>query len=176
MRKSDRIRVKIKAGWVILILTGVVFAAVTFVIWGMEARSPHEGGFGLAGLNAVLNGMSGALLVAGYTFIRKRKIQAHKACMLSAFGVSSLFLVTYLIHHYQVGSIPFQGQGWVRILYFFILIPHVILAALVVPMALATIHRGWTGQYKKHVALARWTLPVWLFVCSSGVVVYLMLY
>lgn len=166
----------IKAGWVILVLTMVVFGAVSYVMWGMDSGTGPEGDHRLAAFNAILNGMSGCLLAAGFVFIRKKNIQAHKACMLSAFGISCLFLVTYLIHHYQVGSVPYQGHGWMRTLYFLVLIPHVILAGLVVPLALATIHRGWTAQYQKHVRIARWTLPIWLYVSVSGVLVYLMLY
>ncbi len=116
------------------------------------------------------------LLTVGYACIRQRKVVAHKICMVTAFVVSSLFLVTYLIHHYQVGSVPFSGQGWLRGVYFSLLIPHVVLAALVVPLALTTIHHGWKSRFDKHVRIARWTLPIWLYVSVSGVLVYWMLY
>lgn len=127
-------------------------------------------------LNAVLNSLAGVLLVLGFVFIKQKKVAQHRACMLAAFGVSAVFLVSYLIHHAQVGSVPFKGPAALRPVYFAILIPHVILAAAVVPLALTTIYRGLKGNVQKHKPLARVTLPVWLFVSVSGVVVYLMLY
>jgi uncharacterized membrane protein YozB (DUF420 family) len=130
----------------------------------------------LPAVNAVLNTTSALLLLLGFVFIRQKKIAQHRACMLAAFGVSIVFLVCYLVHHYRVGSVPFRGTGALRVLYFAILVPHVLLAAAVVPMALTTIYRGLKGNVVKHRPLARVTLPVWLFVSVSGVVVYLMLY
>lgn len=127
-------------------------------------------------LNAVLNTASALCLVAGYVFIKRRRIAEHRLAMLSAFVISAVFLVSYLIHHAQVGSVPFQGSGFARVLYFVVLIPHIILAALVVPMAVVTIKRGLGGDIERHRPLARVTLPVWLYVSASGVVVYLMLY
>lgn len=163
--------------WIIAGLTVVVFAAVVLVLFGLGERAPQGAGRStLPEINASLNGLSAILLVTGYVFIRKRKITAHKTCMLTAFALSSLFLITYLIHHYQVGSVPFQSQGWLRIIYFSLLIPHVALAAVVVPLALTTIHRGWKARFDEHVRIARWALPIWLFVSVSGVLVYVMLY
>jgi putative membrane protein len=127
-------------------------------------------------LNAILNSLSGVLLVAGFVFIKQKKIAQHKACMLAAFGVSTAFLISYLIHHWQVGSVPFKGPAGLRPVYFAILIPHVLLAITVVPLALTTISRGLKMNVQKHKPLARVTLPIWLFVSVSGVVVYLMLY
>lgn len=127
-------------------------------------------------LNAVLNSLAGVLLVLGFVFIKQKKIALHRACMLAAFGVSTVFLVSYLIHHARVGSVPFTGPVYLRPIYYAILVPHVLLAAAVVPMALVTISRGLKGNVLKHKPLARVTLPVWLFVSVSGVVVYLMLY
>jgi putative membrane protein len=127
-------------------------------------------------LNAVLNTASALCLVAGYVFIKQRRIPEHRLAMLSAFVISALFLVSYLIHHAQVGSVPFQGTGFTRVLYFVVLIPHIVLAAAVVPMAIVTIKRGLGGDIERHRPLARVTLPVWLYVSASGVVVYLMLY
>jgi uncharacterized membrane protein YozB (DUF420 family) len=118
----------------------------------------------------------GLLLLAGFGFVRQRRLTAHRACMLAAFGLSSVFLVSYLIHHGQVGSVPFRGQGWLRTVYFSLLIPHIVLAAAILPLALFTIYRGWTARIDLHRKVARWTLPVWLFVSFSGVAVYLMLY
>jgi uncharacterized membrane protein YozB (DUF420 family) len=124
----------------------------------------------------VLNGAAALLLLLGFVFIKQKKIAQHRACMLSAFAVSAVFLVCYLVHHARVGSVPFRGTGVLRALYFAILLPHVLLAAAVVPMALVTIYRGLKGNVVKHRPLARVTLPVWLFVSVSGVAVYLMLY
>lgn len=127
-------------------------------------------------LNAILNSLAGLLLVLGFVFIKQKKVAQHRACMLAAFGVSSLFLVSYVIHHWRVGSVPFKGTGALRFVYFAILIPHVLLAISVVPLALTTISRGLKGRVEQHRRIARVTLPVWLFVSVSGVAVYLMLY
>ena len=127
-------------------------------------------------INAALNATSAVLLVTGYVFIRRRNILAHKACMASAFLVSLLFLASYLYYHYHHGATSFPGTGWVRIVYFSILIPHTILAAAIVPLALVTLYRAWRGQFDRHKRIARWTLPIWLFVSVTGVVIYLMLY
>jgi uncharacterized membrane protein YozB (DUF420 family) len=130
----------------------------------------------LPALNAALNATAAVLLVIGYVLIRRRQFRAHRAVMLAAFGVSTLFLVSYLIYHANVGSRPFPGQGAIRIVYFMVLIPHVILAALIVPLALVTLSRGLRERFDRHVAIARWTLPIWLYVSVTGVIVYLMLY
>lgn len=130
----------------------------------------------LPALNAVLNGTAAAFLSAGYVLIRRGRIEAHKRCMLAALGTSAVFLVSYLVYHYNVGSRPFPGQGAVRIVYFAILITHVVLAAAILPLALVTAARGLAGHYERHVRIARWTLPLWLYVSVTGVVIYLMLY
>ncbi len=96
--------------------------------------------------------------------------------MLSAFATSTLFLVSYLTYHYQVGSVPFEGRGWVRSLYFSVLIPHTVLAAAIVPLVLVTLVRALRGKFERHKRIARWTLPLWLYVSVTGVVVYWMLY
>lgn len=127
-------------------------------------------------LNAALNATSAALLLVGYSFIRRRKVTAHKACMVAAFLVSMLFLTCYLYYHYHHGATTFPGTGWVRVLYFSILIPHTILAAAIVPLALVTLYRAWREQFERHRRIARWTLPLWLFVSVTGVVIYWMLY
>ncbi len=127
-------------------------------------------------LNAVLNGTSAVLLAFGYLFIRRKKVNLHKACMVSAFVVSTLFLVSYLIYHYHAGSKPFPGEGWTRPLYFAILISHVILATVTLPLSIVTLGRGLRGRFEKHRSIARWALPIWLYVSVTGVVVYLMLY
>ena len=127
-------------------------------------------------LNATLNATSATLLLLGYFFIRRRRIAAHKTCMVAALLVSTLFFISYLYYHYHHGATPFPGTGWVRTLYFSILIPHTILAVVTVPLALTTVYRAWRGRFERHKRIARWTLPLWLFVCVTGVVVYWMLY
>ena len=127
-------------------------------------------------LNAALNGTSAVLLTLGYLFIRRKKVNLHKACMVSAFVISTLFLVSYLTYHYHAGSKPFPGEGWTRPLYFSILISHVILATVTLPLSIVTLARGVRGRFEKHRSIARWALPIWLYVSVTGVVVYLMLY
>ena len=130
----------------------------------------------LPAVNAALNSLSATLLVAGYLFIKSKNITAHKACMLAAFTSSSLFLISYLVYHYQVGSVPFKGQGAIRTLYFSILLTHTILAATVVPLALITLTRALKQIFAAHRRIARWTFPIWLYVSVTGVIVYWMLY
>jgi uncharacterized membrane protein YozB (DUF420 family) len=130
----------------------------------------------LPALNATLNGIAGCLLAAGYYFIRQRRIAAHRACMVSAFIASTLFLISYLVYHFNIGSRPFPGQGPIRTLYFTILITHVSLAAAIVPMALVTLSRGLKLDIVRHRRIARWTWPIWMYVSVTGVVIYLMLY
>jgi len=130
----------------------------------------------LPSINAGLNSTCALLLAAGYLFIRNKQVRAHKLCMLSAFTVSVLFLISYLIYHYQVGSIPFKGQGWIRTVYFTVLISHTVLAVTIVPLVLITLRRALTGSFERHKRIARWTLPLWLYVSITGVMVYWMLY
>ncbi len=127
-------------------------------------------------LNALLNTVSATLLISGYTLIRQGKVQAHRTCMLAAFATSTLFLISYLVYHANVGSVPFTGQGAVRTLYYTILISHITLAALVPPLALVTLTYGLRQRFDRHRRIARWTLPVWLYVSVTGVIVYAMLY
>jgi uncharacterized membrane protein YozB (DUF420 family) len=130
----------------------------------------------LPALNATLNATSGVLLVIGWVLVRRRRLDAHRACMLAASGVSLLFLISYVIYHAKVGSVSFTRQGPVRVLYFSILITHVVLAAAVLPLALVTLVRGLRSRFAQHRAIARWTLPLWLYVSLSGVLVYVLLY
>ena len=130
----------------------------------------------LPAVNATLNALSGILLIMGYVSIRARRIKWHRLCMIAAFVTSSIFLVCYVIYHAQVGSVRFTRQGFVRPLYFAILITHVTLAATVVPLAVMTLARGLRAQYPRHRAIARWTFPVWLYVSVTGVLVYVLLY
>ncbi len=130
----------------------------------------------LPAINASLNGLATVLLVMGYSLIRRKRAKAHKRVMLSAFGVSVVFLVCYLVYHGYAGSKPFPGTGWVRPVYFSILISHILLAALVPVLAGITIYRGLNEQWDKHRKIARVTLPIWLYVSVTGVMIYGMLY
>jgi uncharacterized membrane protein YozB (DUF420 family) len=130
----------------------------------------------LPALNATLNGVAALFLLAGYVLIKRRQIPAHRACMLSALLVSALFLVSYVIYHGNAGSKPFPGTGSIRALYFSILITHVVLAAAILPMAIVTLSRALRERFDLHVRIARWTLPIWLYVSVTGVVIYVMLY
>ena len=130
----------------------------------------------LPAVNATLNGTSAILLSMGYYFIRRRNIPSHKRCMLAAFGTSTLFLISYLVYHFQVGSVRFGGSGGVRALYFSILISHTLLAAAIVPLVIITLSRAWKARFEKHKRIARWTLPVWFYVSVTGVIIYWMLY
>jgi len=130
----------------------------------------------LPAVNATLNVTTGLLLVSGYLCIRRKKVTAHKACMASGVFVSALFLASYLFYHYHHGSTRFQGQGWIRPVYFTILISHTMLAVCVVPLVGVTVYRALRRQFDRHKKIARWTLPIWLYVSVTGVVVYWMLY
>ncbi|HEX3121050.1 MAG TPA: DUF420 domain-containing protein [Candidatus Acidoferrum sp.] len=132
--------------------------------------------FSHAALNATLNGTSAVLLTCGYVAIRARKIAVHKAFMIAAFFTSTAFLVSYLAYHYRVGHVAFQGQGWIRPVYFTLLLTHTVLAAVIVPMIIITLRRAWLERFDKHRLIARWTLPLWLYVSITGVIVYLMVY
>ena len=127
-------------------------------------------------VNGCLNATSAVLLLVGYGFIKSGKRHLHKRFMLGALATSSLFLISYLTYHYNVGSVRFEGTGWVRVLYFAILISHTVLAAIVPPLAIVTLIRALRERFDKHRVLARWTLPIWLYVSVTGVMIYVMLY
>ncbi len=127
--------------------------------------------------NATLNGISALLLAGGYTAIRAGKRDVHKAFMISAFTVSTVFLTSYVVYHIRVKQLVlFQGQGWIRPVYFTLLTSHTILAIVIVPLILITLRRAWLEKFDKHRLIARWTLPLWFYVCVTGVIVYLMVY
>jgi uncharacterized membrane protein YozB (DUF420 family) len=130
----------------------------------------------LPALNATLNAIAATLLVCGYVLIRRGRRRLHQQCMLGALATSALFLISYVTYHYNAGSRPFTGQGPIRVVYFAILVTHVVLAAAILPLALVTATRGLRSQFDRHVSIARWTLPIWLYVSVTGVVIYLMLY
>ena len=128
------------------------------------------------GINATLNGASAVLLLIGRSLILRGRMAAHRAVMLTALASSSLFLACYLYYHYRVGLVTFQGQGWSRPVYFTILISHTILAAAIVPLVIITLSRALRERYDRHLAIARWTWPLWMYVSVTGVIVYFMLY
>ena len=133
--------------------------------------------FSHAAFNATLNGTSAILLAAGYSAIRSGKIALHKKLMVSAFFVSCTFLVSYVIYHIRIHQvIHFQGQGWIRPVYFTLLTSHTILAIVIVPMIIVTLRRAWLQRFDKHRVIARWTLPLWFYVSVTGVIVYFMVY
>ncbi|MGI9070647.1 MAG: DUF420 domain-containing protein [Bryobacteraceae bacterium] len=127
-------------------------------------------------VNATLNGLATLLLLTGYALIRQRKINAHRRVMVTAFAVSCVFLVCYLVYHWNVGSVKFDKPGWVRVVYLWILGTHTVLAAIVPVLAIVTLRRALKAQYKQHRAIARWTFPIWLYVSVTGVAVYVLLY
>jgi len=162
---------------VIGLLSLVVVAVVAFLILG-ERPAPR----GLAqvstlpALNAALNAASAVLLTVGWLCIRKKRVAAHRTCMLAAFCVSTAFLISYVVYHALAGSRPFGGRGWLRWVYVPILLSHITLSAAMLPFVLTTLFRALRGQFDRHKRLARWTLPVWLYVSVTGVLVYWMLY
>jgi uncharacterized membrane protein YozB (DUF420 family) len=130
----------------------------------------------LPALNATLNATAAVLLAIGWTLIRRGRVELHRKVMITAFCVSVAFLISYLVYHAQVGSVRFTKQGPIRAVYFTILITHTVLAAVIVPMVLLSLTRGLKRQDVRHRAIARWTMPLWLYVSITGVIVYLMLY
>jgi putative membrane protein len=141
-----------------------------------DDRESHVTVHDLPAVNASLNALSGILLLVGYVLIRRRRIETHRKVMIAAFITSSIFLACYVVYHAQVGSVRFTRQGFVRPLYYTILITHVTLAAAVVPLALVTLSRGLKARYARHRTIARWTFPIWLYVSVTGVLVYVLLY
>jgi len=143
-----------------------------FARWKASRMSVHD----LPTVNAALNATAAVLLVWGYLLIRRKRVQMHRKVMLTAFATSSLFLICYIVYHAQVGSVRFPGTGAIRTVYLSILGTHTLLAATVPVLAVITLNRGLRGRFDKHRKIARWTLPIWLYVSVTGVVVYLMLY
>lgn len=127
-------------------------------------------------LNAIFNATSCLFLIAGYRFIRAKRIKQHKFCMLGAVTASVLFFCTYLYYHYHAGSRPFTGSGWLRTFYFAILLSHTVLAVVNVPFVIVTLARAFKEKFDQHGRIARWTFPLWMYVSITGVIVYFMLY
>ena len=164
-----------------LVVIGAVSLAVVLVVGYLllgHRAAPGVRPFvaALPLLNACLNATSAALLTAGWLFIRRKRVTAHKTCMVSALAISTLFLVSYVTYHSLAGSRPFGGTGWIRLVYVPMLVSHIVLAAAIVPLALTTVYRALQGSFARHVRIARWTLPIWLYVSVTGVLVYWMLY
>ena len=130
----------------------------------------------LPAVNAALNLTSAVLIGTGFYFIRKRNIRAHKACMIAAVAVSAVFLTSYLVYHYNAGSVRFTKQGWIRGVYFPLLLTHTVLAAAIVPLVVRTVYLGLSDRFAAHMRIGRWTFPAWMYVSITGVLVYLMLY
>jgi putative membrane protein len=154
----------------------LVFLVVGVLMRSMPATLVAAGPTPLAQVNAILNAAAAVCLVVGFVKIKSGDQLGHKRWMIAAFSISAMFLVTYVLHHLQVGSVPFQGTGWLRTLYFCILIPHVILAAVVLPLAMLALTRGLQDKRVLHRRIAKYTLPIWFYVSASGVAVYFMLY
>ncbi len=127
-------------------------------------------------VNASLNSLSAVLLTAGFVFIRRGRQTAHRNCMLGAVVTSTLFLVSYLVYHYQAGRTVFKDPTWFRPIYLAILLTHTVLAAVIVPLVMVTLFRALRGHFDRHKRIARWTWPVWMYVSVTGVVIYLLLY
>jgi uncharacterized membrane protein YozB (DUF420 family) len=130
----------------------------------------------LPALNASLNALATVFLLTGWVLIRQKRRGAHRACMLAALGASAAFLTSYLVYHFNVGSVPFTRPGWIRTVYLTILFTHIVLAIAIVPLVLVTVSRALARRFDKHRRIARWTLPLWLYVSVTGVVIYLLLY
>jgi putative membrane protein len=162
------------------VIGGVSLVVVLVVGYLLLGHRPQPGAGPLVAalplLNACLNATSAVLLTAGWVFIRRRRVAAHKTCMVAALLVSILFLVSYVTYHSLAGSRPFAGTGWIRLVYFPLLLSHIVLAAVIVPLALTTVYRALRSDFARHVRVARWTLPIWLYVSVTGVLVYWMLY
>lgn len=167
---------KTRVGWAISAISLLILSVVAvLLLLPRETASGDVDVSALPLLNASLNGASGIFLAIGYVFIRRGQVKAHRFCMLSAFVLSALFLISYVTYHAFAGSTSFTGQGVIRPIYFTILISHIILATIVLPLALTTLSRAWQGTFIQHRKIARWTLPIWLYVSISGVLVYMML-
>jgi putative membrane protein len=162
---------------VITALSIVIPLVVALLMYMPRTSGPSDPGklVNLPLFHAVLNGSTAFFLMLGFYFIRKRRITLHRTSMLAAFALSAIFLVSYVIYHYEVPPVKYGGEGTVRTVYFFILLTHIVLAAGIVPLALITIYRSFTVQYEKHRKIARWTFPVWLYVAITGVLVYIMM-
>jgi len=160
----------------IAVVSATVLAVIAVLTRHGDPVDAHAVPSTLATMNACANGTATILLVSGWIAVRRRLVRAHRLCMLGALAASTLFLVGYVVHHARVGSVPFAGPDALRPIYFAVLVPHVLLSAVVLPLALTTVWWAWRGRFASHRRIARWTLPLWLYVSASGVAVYWMLY
>ncbi len=167
---------QLKAGFYII---GFSLLALAFLFWLIYFKEPHDTQaawvYALPAVNATLNTLSTFFLVLAYRAIRYRRFETHMRWNLAAFGTSTAFLLTYVLYHNAVGHTPFTGEGWIRPVYFGILISHIILSALVMPLILATFYLAFSGRFGKHRRLARITLPIWMYVSVTGVAIFLIL-
>jgi putative membrane protein len=165
-----------KAIGMILLVSGLAFLFLIWLIYFREtAEETAAWVTNLPALNAALNSISAILIVAGFVAIKQKKYIRHMKLMLTAFITSSLFLISYLVYHHSVGHVPFPGEGTIRTVYFTILISHIILSAFVVPLVLTSYYFAFSGKFSTHRKVSKWTLPVWLYVSVTGVVIFFML-
>ncbi|MDZ7718874.1 MAG: DUF420 domain-containing protein [Balneolaceae bacterium] len=165
-----------KAITTILIVSGIAFLFLLYLIYVNDSGETYASWVQeLPALNAFLNSVTTVLILSGYMAIRKKKFKVHMRFMLTAFITSSLFLISYLVYHHYAGDTPFPGQGFIRPIYFTILISHIILSAFVVPLVLTSYYFAFSGKFKSHRKVSKWTLPIWLYVSVTGVIIYFML-
>lgn len=172
LNKSDKVAIPIIIGLSILVPVLVLilmFLPERYNIFGVQGGT-------LPLFHAVLNGSTALLLMVGYFFMRIQEYKLHRNTMISAFGLSVIFLLSYVISKISNDPVPFGGEGSLRYIYFFILISHIILSAIIVPLVLFTMYRGLTGEYQKHARIARWTFPIWMYVAVTGVLVYIFMW
>lgn len=165
-----------KALGVIILISGLAFLFLIWLIYFREtAEETAAWVANLPALNALLNSASTVFIILGFLAIRKREFVTHMKFMLTAFITSSLFLISYLVYHNYVGHTPFPGEGIIRPVYFFILISHIILSAFVVPLVLTSYYFAFSGKFSTHRKVSKWTLPIWLYVSVTGVVIFFIL-
>ena len=173
MNKKDQFYIPL-----IIILSIVIPLAVAALMFLPEEWHFEFGGADLRSLpffHAIINGSTAVLLFTGFVLIKNKKINWHRICMISAFLLSAIFLVSYVISKLSNPPVPFGGQGFIRYTYFFILITHIILSIPVLPLALLSIYRGITGEFNKHIKIVKWAFPIWMYVAITGVLVYLLM-
>ena len=169
LAKSDKVAIPVIIALSIavpIIVLILIFLPERYNLFGTQSGT-------LPLFHAVINGSTALILIVGYFFMSIREYKWHRNFMITAFGLSCIFLVSYVISKISNNPVPFGGEGWIRYVYFFILITHIILSAIIVPLVLFTMYRGLTGQYDKHAKIARWTFPIWLYVAITGVLVYM---
>lgn len=159
----------------IALLSAAAFAFLIWIIYFNEGGGAPQAVAHLPAVNASLNGLSTVFLVLGFASIRRRRIETHQRFMVAAFTSSTLFLISYVIYHALHGDTPFQGQGWIRPVYFFVLISHIVLSAFALPLVLTSFYLALTSRFDRHQRVSRWTFPIWLYVSITGVLVFAML-